>query len=390
MKWPEVARKVLGKAILDRDAMSAMLRRCDPDHFPTRYRPVFAAIRESALEGRPVSVDVLADLHPEVKETVCDLVIEEVTGSDQPYWVERLIGCSEEERAKDAVGSIQDLLLKDERPYEAKKAEIRRLFENAMAERGGSSLVSLVDALPQDDPASFGPFTGFAPWDELVGELRPGMLHVLAGRPGRGKSTLAVQMASGLGAPAIIVPLEMGAERTAELAKRQGDLPERVYVLRDPPRKWSSLELDLRWQIEAAKAKLVVIDHLGYLSLPRRRDQTRAEEIGGILRSIRTLMRMTGCSCLLVCQLNRQVEGRRSERPQLSDLRDSGEIEQEADTVAFLWARREQEHRPQAQYCLTLAKSRDGPSGGKLIVFDRPGRRFLPGGLDSGEDRETG
>ena len=189
---------------------------------------------------------------------------------------------------------------------------------------------------------------------------------------------MAVQMASGLETPAIIVPLEIGEERTAELAQRQGDLPEKVYVLRDPPRKWSSLGLDLRWEIEAARAKMVVIDHLGYLSLPRRRDQNRTEEIGEILRSIRTLMRMTGCSCLLVCQLNRQVEGRRSERPHLSDLRESGEVEQEADTVTFLWAKRGEEHKPKAQYFMTVAKNRYGPVGGAEIIFDRPGRRFLP------------
>lgn len=379
VRWPEVARKVLAKGFLDRDACLAMLRHCDPEHFPSRYRAVFSAIRECALEGREASIDVLADSHPELKDAVLDLAIQEVTSADQQYWITRLAECAEEERVKGAVGKIQDLLLKDERPYGAKKQEIRRIFETSMTERGGSSLIHIVDALPRDKSTSFGPFTGFGPWDELVGELLPGMIHVLAGRPGRGKSTMAVQMASGLGVPAIIVPLEMGAERTAELAQRQRDLSETVYMLRDPPRKWSLLGLDLRWAIEAARAKLVVIDYLGYLSLPRRRDQNRAEEIGEIMRSIRALMRMTGCSCLLVCQLNRQVEGRRSERPQLSDLRESGEVEQEADTVTFFWAKRGEEHKPKAQYCMTVAKNRYGPVGGAEIVFDRPRRMFLPG-----------
>ena len=183
VRWPEVARKVLAKGILDRDACLAMLRHCDPEHFPSQYRAVFSTIRECALEGREASVDVLADAHPEVKDALLDLTIQEATSADQPYWIGRLIECAEEERVKDAIGRVQDLLLKDERPYGTKKAEIRRVFEASMADRGrSSSLVHIGDALPQDDTPSFGPFTGFDPWDTLVGELRPGTLHVLAGR----------------------------------------------------------------------------------------------------------------------------------------------------------------------------------------------------------------
>jgi len=374
MKWDDIARKVLGKAMLDKGALSLMLRHAEPKDFPQRYRAVAVAMRNCALEGTPIDVAVLTDAYPELSETVMDLAIGEFTTADQSYWIQRLLECEQEERAKDAVGRMQDLLLKDQRPYGAKRTEMTRTFTEAVTVKDASRLIAISQPMETDN--SFGPFVGFAPWDDIVNGLGEGRLHVLAGRPGRGKTTMAVQWSRMATCASVIVPLEMGHRDTAVLAARQGTLRDDCYVLTDPVTIWAQLRFDVAWAVQASGAKLVVFDHLGYLKLPAPKTQNRVSEIGDILRAIKQLMRELKASAVIVCQLNRAVEGRKLEKPELSDLRESGEIEQEADTVTFLWAKRGQEYEPEAKYCLTVSKNRHGSTGGKEIIFNRPERRF--------------
>ncbi len=179
------------------------------------------------------------------------------------------------------------------------------------------------------------------------------------------------------GMPTLVVPLEIGASETAELAAAQGCLSdEEVYVLQDSPCCWPTLALDLRWAIQAGGIKALFIDHLGFIRMPRRKDQTRVEEIREILQSLRSLLQQTGTACLLVCQLNRNVEGRRSEQPTLADIRESGEIEQQADTVNFLFGEKEELTKAQVRLVLRVDKNRYGPTGNVEVIFDRPKRRF--------------
>ena len=182
MRRNEAAKKVLSKALYDQQAVLPMLRQCDPEDFLPDLLPVFLSIREAALEGTEVSVEILADKHPRIKDQLLSLVIEETTGSDQAYWVKRLKECTEEERGKKAVGRIQGLLLKDERPYGAKKAEIRLLWERAMADgREPSRLVTAQEMLEEEVPTEFYS-VGSPAWEELTGGLSGGTIHVLAGR----------------------------------------------------------------------------------------------------------------------------------------------------------------------------------------------------------------
>jgi replicative DNA helicase len=284
------------------------------------------------------------------------------------------VECEQEERAKEAVGVMQDLLFKDQRPYGAKRQEIMRTFAEINTVKEASRLVAINE--PMEADTTFGPFVGFAPWDEIVNGLGVGRIHVLAGRPGRGKTTMAVQWCRMATCPSLLVPLEMGLKDTVMLADRQGTLRDDFYVIMDPVTTWAQLRFDVAWAVQAKKARLVVFDHLGYLKLPAAKTQNRVSEVGDILRAIKALMRDLQAAAVIVCQLNRAVEGRKSERPELSDLRESGEIEQEADTVTFLWAKKGQEYEPEAKYCLTVSKNRHGSTGGREIVFNRPERRF--------------
>jgi replicative DNA helicase len=108
------------------------------------------------------------------------------------------------------------------------------------------------------------------------------------------------------------------------------------------------------------------------------RKETRALEVGDVARGLKAIAKDLRIPVLAICQLNRAVESRNVPRPQLSDLRESGEIEQEADAVLFLWTAEESRRRAQLPVTFTLAKNRHGPTGELTLTFDQPRLRFVP------------
>jgi replicative DNA helicase len=219
--------------------------------------------------------------------------------------------------------------------------------------------------------------TGFEPLDELT-RYRPEEVIVTAGRPGSGKSifsTSAARRIAQTGLGVLSFPLENGREQAiarhlADLAYldrspinyswimdrdiRDGHVAERVgYAARkfqelpivvDDAERITIARLGSRVKQEKARfaAKgvrlgVVMIDHLDFISATDRYAGNRVQEIGEIMQGLKALARREKVAVHLFCQLNRGVEGREDKRPQLSDLRNSGEIEQVADVVNFLY-----------------------------------------------------
>jgi replicative DNA helicase len=134
-------------------------------------------------------------------------------------------------------------------------------------------------------------------------------------------------------------------------------------------------------QMRAARAthgiRLAVVDHIGKVTGGRK--ESRTLEVGDVARGLKAVAKDLRIPVLALCQLNRAVEGRNVKRPVLADLRESGEIEQEADAVAFLWTAEENAHRlAEVPMVLTLAKNRHGAPGEAKLAFDRPRLRFRP------------
>lgn len=207
--------------------------------------------------------------------------------------------------------------------------------------------------------------TGIAWLDSaLNGGLRPGGLYVLAARPSVGKSSFSQAVASSTAAdalPTLFLSMEMGEtevadrgvssagrisysalltgkmspdhwQRAAGAMDQLGRLP---LFIDDQP----SLTLaQIRSKAKAVKGlKVLVVDYL-QLCASTRRDGNRNSEIEEISRGLKALAKELGIAVLALAQLNRQVESRgENKRPRLSDLRDSGAIEQDADVVMFLW-----------------------------------------------------
>lgn len=249
--------------------------------------------------------------------------------------------------------------------------------------------------------------TGFRDLDRLTCGLHPGDLVIVAGRPSMGKTTLAVNLAENVavdGGTAFVVSLEMAASQLAERsmarfgsistqALRSGDLDDDGYsrisaslarlhekrlVIADDP----TLSHVARIRLAARKVRqrmgsldLLVVD---YLQLMRGDGNNRNEELGGITRALKLLAREMACPIVLLSQLSRKVEERTDRRPMMSDLRDSGSIEQDADVVLMCY--RDDYYHDDSPFKglaeVLIRKQRMGPLGDVRLVFQGEFSRF--------------
>ncbi len=243
--------------------------------------------------------------------------------------------------------------------------------------------------------------SGLVDLDEKTAGFQPGDLIIIAGRPGMGKTALALSMARNAavenGEAVGIFSLEMAnhqlamrllcAEakvdshlvRTGRLPKAQwknlslhvGTLAEAPIYLDDTP---AITVLELRAKARRLKAehnvKMIIVDYLQLMQGPKG-VESRQQEISVISRSLKALAKELDIPVVALSQLSRAVENRSDRRPQLSDLRESGAIEQDADVVLFLYRpylyTQEEEDRGKAQ--VIIAKQRNGPTGTVEVSF---------------------
>ena len=266
----------------------------------------------------------------------------------------------------------------------------------------------------QGEPTGLG--TGFQELDRLTGGLQPAEMTVFAGRPSMGKTALAMNIAEriaiDLKKPVAFFSLEMSADTLIERllcsrAKidiqklRDGFLRERDFAaltwtasqLADSPLyidDSASLSIaELRARARRIKSRhdvqLLVIDYLQLLrAVSRKAQENRQIEISEISAGIKALAKELKIPVIVLAQLNRQPEARLKEggRPRLSDLRESGSIEQDADVVGLLYRAECYETDEEArvekagQAELILAKHRNGPTGEVPLIFLRQFTRF--------------
>jgi replicative DNA helicase len=255
-------------------------------------------------------------------------------------------------------------------------------------------------------------FTGFDQFDDLTSGFHPGDLAVIAGRPGTGKTSFVLSIARDAAIRQKkcvgIFSLEMTKEQVLErllCAEAQVNL----HSLRSgylPPAKWGQIAEAAGRIHEAeilvddtpgasvlsikAKARRMAIEHgvdliiVDYLQLVEAgiRADVREQEIAYISRSLKGLARELGIPVIACSQLNRAVERRESKRPQLSDLRESGAIEQDADLVAFIYRPDYYEDPsqtgPVAETEIIIAKQRNGPTDKVRLVFHKDYAAFYP------------
>lgn len=268
--------------------------------------------------------------------------------------------------------------------------------------------IEVIDNLYQRKANVTGLPTGFFELDTMTAGLQASDLIVVAGRPSMGKSAFVSSIAEYLGVaekiPIAIFSLEMSKEqlvqrmlcsharvdahrvRTGFLAQQDwprltaaaGKLSEATIYIDDSP---SISILELRAKARRLKAqhdiKMVVVDYLQLMQGPAGAEN-RQQEISEISQSLKALARELRVPLIAVSQLSRAVEGRSDHRPQLSDLRESGAIEQDADVVILLL--REEYYAPTEENKgiaeAIIAKQRNGPVGSIRLAFVKEYARF--------------
>lgn len=234
------------------------------------------------------------------------------------------------------------------------------------------------------------------PWLDrsLNGGLRPGKLYFIAARPSVGKTSLSVQILLSMasdGLPGLMLSQEMSAEEVADrsvshlgridyAALQTGKMNDDDWSraadmldgLRDLP-VWiddqGALTLsDIRAKVRSVQGvRVLLVDYLQLCSGSKRAGN-RNSEIEEISRGLKALSMELGIAVIVLSQLNREVENRPGKRPQLSDLRDSGSIEQDADVVLFLWPLRDLESGSRL-VGLAAEKNRQGRRGEVALDF---------------------
>jgi len=258
-----------------------------------------------------------------------------------------------------------------------------------------------------------GVHTGFKDLDKLLAGLHPGDLCILAARPSVGKTALALNMgvnAARHGASVAIFSLEMGADQLVQrvlcsearvnlqdvrtgyvkdsdwytIHTAMGKLAQLDFWVDDTP-SISILEVraKARRQLRDKPKGFIIVDYLQLMQPQGRRSENRQTEIAEISRGLKILAKELKVPILALSQLSRAVEQRAGKRPQLSDLRESGAIEQDADVVMFIDRNtdpyaEDQEGRPQKGVAeLIVAKHRNGPTGQVQLVFNDRFTKFI-------------
>ena len=253
--------------------------------------------------------------------------------------------------------------------------------------------------------------TGFYDLDRYTAGLQKGDLIVLAARPSMGKTALALNIAEHVAVreelPVLVFSMEMGASQLAvRMVGSLGRIDQqhlRTGALRDD--EWTrlteavdqlgkvSLFIDETAALNPAELRararrmarqfggtlgLIVVDYLQLMSGSAGSDENRATELGEISRGLKALAKELQCPVLALSQLNRSVESRNDKRPMMSDLRESGAIEQDADVIMFIYRddyyNKDSKEPGVAE--IIIAKQRNGPVGTLKLTFLKPLTRF--------------
>jgi replicative DNA helicase len=266
-----------------------------------------------------------------------------------------------------------------------------------------------IEAIGARDGVMTGVPTGFSDLDNLLNGLHPGQLIVVAGRPGLGKSTASLDFvryaAIRQGLASAIFSLEMSKveivmrvlsaearvplhvlrsgslsdDDWTKLARRMGEISEAPLFIDDTPHMTlMEIRAKARRLRQRHDLKLLVVDYL-QLMTSTKRVESRQQEVSELSRGLKLLAKEVDCPVIAVAQLNRGPEQRTDKRPQLSDLRESGAIEQDSDVVILLhrddYYDKESPRAGEADFI--VAKHRNGPTDTVTVAAQLHYSRFV-------------
>lgn len=428
----EAEESLLGAVLLSPDAASAAAEICQPaDFYKPAHGHIFAAVMALSERGEPIDAVTVTDelRRSGMLEAVGDpsllVSLQAATPSvanaahyahivEEHALLRRLIGVSSDIAdlayavPEDVTGTI------DEAESMVFNVAQRRTVDT-MSEIGALLVPSLdrIEALYERKETVTGLASGYADLDEMLAGLQPSSLTIVGARPSMGKTAFALGMVAHVGVvvrrPVLLFSLEMGQlELTQRLLSSEGlvdahrlrtgrlretdwpkigtatsRLSDAPIFIDDNP---SATVMDIRGRARRLKKAqgdlgLVVVDYLQLMTGTRGgRAENRQVEVAEISRGLKILARELQVPVVALSQLSRNLESRQDKRPMLSDLRESGSLEQDADVVLFIY--REEAYDTEAppdrrgMAEIIVAKHRNGRVGAIQLAFRSEFARF--------------
>lgn len=417
---------LLGSLLTQPDAVGDVVQKLKPEHFYSpEHQIIYRAMLNLYDSHRPVDLVTLPEElskedigdHAAVLEKLSTMMEAVATASSADYYAAII---HDKSVARQVITACGEVLKEAYTPGGDARALVesaeRRLFAISQDRMAGEAtpVAEVIEATFKiiDDLQSgaiIGYPTSFTDLDDLIGGLHRSELIIVAGRPSMGKTTFVLNIAQHVcidsGRPAVMFSMEMAKEQIVlnmlcsrakvnshkvrrgfvedseliRLTRAAGDIQQSNFFIDDTP---GVSIMELRAKCRRLKARhnieLVMID---YIQLMEGTEQAwrenRQQEISEISRGLKTIARELDVPVIALSQLSRATEAREGHKPRMSDLRESGSIEQDADVVALLY--REDYYYPERrpnETDIIIAKQRNGPTGTVTLTFQKDIMRF--------------
>lgn len=431
---PEAERAILGACLLSKEALGSAIEILKPDDFyDPRNRTAYEVLSGMYLSDKPVDIVTISDefrnkgLFDRLggQSYLTELMSEVTTTANVIYHAEIVRERAVRRRLMDAGDRIAITAGKTDMAISEIIEEAERLIFEASQNKDSSDFrhvreligpvfVNVEERFRQTDSHVAGYPSGFADLDSFTGGFQPGSLNIIAARPSMGKTAFAVNIAQFGGGsanlPVLIFSLEMPAEQLVlrmlaaeshvnlsqlnmgtfdtsdfDVVREACDILARrnIYINDDSGLTASDFRTRCRrFRTRHSDLGLIIVDYLQLMTTGNRGSDGRQQEVADISRMLKAAAREMNCPVIALSQLSRETEKRTEKKPQLSDLRDSGAIEQDADVVMLMfredyYSENENTDLQDSKADIRIAKNRNGSTGVFHLVFKREITRFF-------------
>jgi replicative DNA helicase len=427
----EAEQSIIGGLMLDNqvwDKISTKL--CEADFYRTEHRILFRAISGLSKKDQPFDVVTLLDTlksHNELDDAGGEAYLFELANNTPSVANVNAYADIVREKSvqRQLIGVATEIADAAYNPEGREVPELLDMAETkvfAIGEQTGGDggpeniksilvrTVEKIDALYHNGDALTGAATGLSDLDKMTSGLQPSDLIIVAGRPSMGKTTLVMNMAEHVAIqskkPVIVYSMEMPSDSLAmRMMSSLGRIDQhkiRTGKLDDDdwPRVTSAVHMlseaslfiddtpalspsemrarSRRVAKEHGSVGLIVVDYLQLMKVPGFNAENRTAEISEISRSLKSLAKELQTPVIALSQLNRSLEQRADKRPVMSDLRESGAIEQDADLICFIYRDEvyNEDSPDKGTAEIIVAKQRNGPIGKVRVAFIGKYTRF--------------
>lgn len=428
----EAERAVLGSCMISGEALGTVSEILKPeDFYDPSYSSVYAVLIDLYSQGKPIDLVSVSDelqarnLFAKVggQPFLSEAMRVVSSTANAGYHAEIVSKFAARRRLIDAGRGIMNLSQNPELDQPELITEAEKILFTATQNKDDAQPLSMRDLnLPvfasiQENYKSggrdlIGFSSGFEDLDRILTGFQPGSFNIIAARPSMGKTALALNIAQfggDMASPVLIFSLEMSSEQlmhriySAESGVRLASIKtgvmsqEEYLMLNEAVENLNSRQIFIqdsselnsvefltkcrRFKHKHPDLALIVVDYLQLMhSASKNKFDNRTQEVTEISRVMKSVAKELNCPVIALSQLSRETEKRNSRKPQLSDLRDSGAIEQDADTVILLYrddyyddANTELDSKAE----LRIAKNRTGATGTCKLIFRREYARFV-------------